>query len=57
MHIIFMYSTLLEQQATLQQTPLPQGTLIDNIFFNSLEHYTISGNLVYAWITFRILLF
>ena len=52
-----MYSTLLEQQATLQQTPLPQGTLIDNIFFNSLEHYTISGNLVYAWITFRILLF
>ena len=24
------------------------ASLIDNIFFNSLEHYTISGNLVYA---------
>jgi len=23
------------------------ATLIDNIFFNSLEHFTISGNLIY----------
>ena len=23
------------------------ATLIDNIFFNSIEHFTISGNLVY----------
>ena len=25
-------------------------TLIDNIFFNSLEHFTISGNLIYCMI-------
>ena len=24
------------------------ATLIDNIFFNSIEHFTISGNIVYA---------
>ena len=23
------------------------ATLIDNIFFNSLEHFTISGNIIY----------
>ena len=37
------------QPQILQPTRITDNsaTLIDNIFFNSLEHFTISGNLIY----------
>ena len=37
------------QPLILQPTRITDhsATLIDNIFFNSLEHFTISGNIVY----------
>ena len=37
------------QPQILQPTRITDhsATLIDNIFFNSLEHFTISGNLIY----------
>ena len=37
------------QYQILQPTRItdPSATLIDNIFFNSLEHFSISGNLCY----------
>ena len=47
--LINTLASLFYQPHILQPTRITDhtATLIDNIFFNSIEHFTISGNIVY----------
>ena len=44
-----VFGSFFFQPHILQPTRITDhsSTLIDNIFFNSIEHFTISGNIVY----------